>query len=62
MPPVEPGSLTDAEVYALTAYILHLNSIIAIDEEMNTKSLPQIDMPARKQFVPDERRGGVEVR
>jgi len=62
MPPVEPGSLTDAEVYALTAYILHLNSIIAVDEQMNAESLPRVDMPARERFVPDERYGGAEVR
>lgn len=62
MPPEAPGSLSDDVVYALTAHLLHLNGIIAVDEEMNAKSLPQVKMPARERFVPDDRRGGAEVR
>ena len=62
MPPAEPGSLTDAEVYALTAYILHLNTIIPADQQMNAESLPEVSMPALDRFVPDDRRGGPEVR
>jgi len=62
MPPSAPGSLHDTEVYALTAYILHLNSIIAADMQINADSLANIDMPARDRFIPDDRRGGAEVR
>ena len=62
MPSDNPGSLTNNEVYALTAYILHLNSVIPADQEINAASLPKIAMPARDRFVPDDRRGGTEVR
>jgi len=62
MPPGAPGSLSDEQVYALTAYILYLNSIIPADQRIDAESLPGIEMPARKRFVPDNRRGGPEVR
>ena len=62
MPTTQPGSLADAEVYALTAYILHLNSIITADQEINAESLPKIIMPAHDRFIPDDRHGGTEVR
>jgi cytochrome c len=62
MPPEAPGDLSDDAVYALTAHLLHLNGIIAVDEEMNAVSLPQVKMPARDRFVPDDRQGGAQVR
>ena len=62
MPLAEPGSLTDAEVYGVTAYVLYLNTLIPADQQMNAESLPEVDMPARGRFVPDNRRGGPEVR
>ncbi len=62
MPPTEPGSLTDDEVYALTAYILNLNSIIRAGKKMTARSLPKVRMPGRGRFVPDDRNGGPEVR
>lgn len=62
MPENAPGSLSDAEVYAVTAYILYLNDLIGFDDEMNAQSLPAVVMPARKRFVPDDRAGGAEVR
>jgi len=62
MPPAAPGTLSDTEVYALTAYLLQLNGIIDADEEMNAQTLPKVSMPARDRFGPDDRRGGAEVR
>ena len=62
MPPNAAGSLGDDQVYALTAYLLHLNEIIDADTVMNAESLAQVRMPARDRFVPDNRRGGAEVR
>lgn len=62
MPPAAPGSLTDGEVYALTAYLLYLNGIVAADHVVDANSLPQVKMPARDRFVADDRRGGNEVR
>jgi mono/diheme cytochrome c family protein len=62
MPQDAPGSLSDDETYALTAHLLHLNEIIAADTELNARSLPKVRMPARDRFVPDDRRGGEQVR
>jgi hypothetical protein len=62
MPPATPGTLSDSEVYALTAHLLRLNGIIGADEEMNAQTLPNVKMPARDRFVPDDRRGGAEIR
>ena len=57
MPTTEPGSLKDNEVYALTAYLLFLNDLIAADAVIDATSLPRVRMPARDRFVPDPRGG-----
>jgi len=62
MPLAAPGSLTDTEVYGLTAYVLYLNTLVPVDQPMNAESLPEVAMPARDRFVSDDRRGGPEVR
>jgi S-disulfanyl-L-cysteine oxidoreductase SoxD len=51
MPYPEPHSLTNAEAYALTAYLLHLNGVIAADAVMDAKTLPKVQMPNRGNFV-----------
>ena len=51
----EPGSLTADQVYAVTAYLLHLNGIIAAHDILDAKTLPQVKMPNRDGFVPDSR-------
>lgn len=51
MPYPAPHSLTDPEVYALTAYLLSLNGVIAKDAVMDAKTLPQVQMPNRGNFV-----------
>lgn len=56
MPPTAPGSLTDDEVYALTAFLLHANELIAEGEVVDKAMLPKVRMPAREHFVPDTRR------
>lgn len=55
MPAAMPGTLSNEEVYALTAYILHLNELVPEDAVMDANSLPQVEMPARDLFVPDDR-------
>ena len=62
MPYNTPGSLTDIEVYSLTAYLLSANKIIKDDAIMNAQSLPKVVMPAKKLFVIDDRKGGNEVK
>ena len=55
MPPTAPGSLTDGEVYSLTAFLLHANELIGADAVMDRTTLPAVKMPAREHFVPDAR-------
>lgn len=62
MPRNAPGTLTANEVYGLVAWILSKNDIIAPEAVMNATTLPEVVMPARHRFVPDDRRGGPEVR
>ena len=50
-PMLQPGSLTDSEVYALTAYLLFLNEIIPEDREMNASTLADVKMPNRGGFI-----------
>ena len=51
MPMDAPGSLTDNEVYAVTAYLLYLNKIIGEDDEINANTLPNVQMPNRDGFI-----------
>lgn len=62
MPYNAPGSLTVTEVYSLTAWLLVANRIIDSNQVMDAQRLPLVVMPAKKFFVPDDRRGGPEVR
>lgn len=57
MPFDQPGSLTDPEVYALTAYVLYLNDLLEPDAVLDAASLPHVTMPAQPYFRTD-RRGG----
>jgi len=51
MPWQQPRSLTDEEVYALTAYILALNKLIGENDTMNAQTLPKVKMPNRDGFI-----------
>ena len=62
MPYNEPGTLTNEEVYQVTAFLLHANKVIGEQEVMNAQTLPRVVMPAQKRFIPDDRKGGPEVR
>ena len=48
-----PLSLTDNEVYAVSAYVLYLNGIIGEDVSMNAQTLPRVKMPNREGFISD---------
>ena len=52
MPYDRPGSLAADELYAITAYLLAENGILADDAEMNAETLPRVEMPNRGGFVP----------
>ena len=51
MPYTQSHSLTDDEVYAVTAYLLHLNGIIAEMSVMDAVTLPKVRMPNRENFI-----------
>jgi S-disulfanyl-L-cysteine oxidoreductase SoxD len=52
MPFTDSKSLTNDEVYAVSAYILNLNEIIGKDDVLDAQSLPKIRMPNRDGFIP----------
>jgi len=65
MPLTAPGSLTSDQTYAVTAYLLNREGLLAAGATLDARSLPAIQMPARSHFVPDDRRGstgGAKVR
>ncbi len=51
MPYNESKSLTNDDLYAVVAYILNLNGIIADNETMDAQTLRQVKMPNRDGFV-----------
>lgn len=55
MPFDRPGTLTADQVYAVTAYILFLNGIVEEDAVIDADTLPDVRMPNRDGFVPDDR-------
>jgi S-disulfanyl-L-cysteine oxidoreductase SoxD len=52
MPWTAPKSLSDNEVYAVTAYILRLNGIIGDNDVIDAETLPHVKMPNRDGFIP----------
>ena len=55
MPQSAPQSLSNDDVYAVSAYILHLNGLLPADAEIDAKTLAAIKMPNRNMFVGDPR-------
>ena len=55
MPFHTPGSMSDNDIYAVTAYILAEGNIIGKDEVMNAETLPKVVMPNVDGFIPDPR-------
>src|SRR5216117_1529689 len=51
MPYNESKSLTNDEVYAVVAYILNLNGVIADGDTMDAQTLQKVKMPNRDGFV-----------
>lgn len=52
MPFNAPQSLSPDQVYAVTAYVLHLNGIVPEDATMDAASLPKVLMPNKDGFMP----------
>lgn len=55
MPQNAPQSLSNDDVYAVSAYLLSLNGLLAADATLDAKSLAAIKMPNRDNFVGDPR-------
>lgn len=55
MPFTAPQSLSPGEIYAIVAWLLYQNGIIAEDTVLDAQSLPNISMPNRRGFLPDPR-------
>jgi cytochrome c len=55
MPLDAPGSLSDADVYAVSAYILSRAGIVPSDATLDAGRLAAVRMPNRDGFVPDPR-------
>jgi mono/diheme cytochrome c family protein len=55
MPMDRPQTLTNNEVYALSAYLLNLNGLVPADAVMDAQSLPKVQMPNRAAFLIDDR-------
>jgi S-disulfanyl-L-cysteine oxidoreductase SoxD len=51
MPLPASKSLSNDEVYAVTAYLLQLNGIIGEADAMDAQTLPQVQMPNRDGFI-----------
>lgn len=55
MPMNAPQSLSNDEVYAVTAYILSINGIVANSATLDAKSLAVVQMPNKDGFIQDTR-------
>jgi cytochrome c len=51
MPYNMPRTLTNDEVYAVTAYLLSINKIVGENDVMNAETLPKVRMPNRDNFI-----------
>lgn len=56
MPFGNARSLTDDEVYALTAYVLYLNDVVTDEEfELSNENFASVKLPNEANFIPDDR-------
>ena len=62
MPMNAPQSLSNDEVYAVSAYLLHLNGLIPADAVMTAATLTAVQMPNRNGFIVDDRPDTTAVR
>jgi cytochrome c5 len=55
MPFTAPESLSDQDVYAITAYVLYLNDLVDYEFELTQDNLALIEMPNKDGFFVDDR-------
>jgi mono/diheme cytochrome c family protein len=51
MPFMSPRSLSDDQVYAITAYLLAINNLIGEKDVINAQTLPKVKMPNAGKFI-----------
>jgi cytochrome c len=51
MPYPQPRTLSNDEVYALSAYVLYLNKLVPENATMNAQTLPKVNMPNKDNFI-----------
>ncbi len=61
MPFAETKSLTSDELYAVTAYVLHLNGIVGDTDAMSAETLPKVT-DAEPRRLRDVQKGGLAGR
>ncbi|MCW5744680.1 MAG: cytochrome c [Alphaproteobacteria bacterium] len=61
MPFTAPQSLSDDEVYAVTAFILNLNDLWPMDAELDAAKLRSIKLPNRDGFIGEDPRPDTPV-
>lgn len=61
MPFSAPQSLSDDEVYAITAYILNMNDLLPDDGVLDAEKLRAIKMPNREHFLQGDPRPDVAI-
>ena len=62
MPFNAPQSLTPDQVYAVSAYVLHLNGIVPEDAVLDQANLAEVRMPNRNGFLSPDPRPDIENR
>jgi len=55
MPFTRPESLSDDEVYAVTAYVLYLNELVEDDFVLNQQNLAEVRLPNEANFIDEQR-------
>lgn len=59
MPLTAPGTLTPDQTYAVIAYLLNREGLVAAGTSLDARGLVAVQMPARSHFVNDDRRGSI---
>jgi hypothetical protein len=63
MPFGNARSLSDDDVYAITAYLLYLNDVVDDEEfELSNENFKDIHLPNEGNFIPGRSRGGGALR
>lgn len=55
MPMDRPQTMSNDEVYAVSAYLLNLNGLVPADAVMDAQNMPRVQMPNRDGFLLDDR-------